>query len=759
MADITLNIQSNSAGASAAVSALAAAMNNLSEAMRNATSQGSRASQSIRTVGSSAASAGKQASMASGFFGKLGSSVGRIAAYRLLRTALKDVSQAFKEGLENAYAFSKLHGGPLADAMDGITSSASQMKNQLGAAFGGLITAIAPAVNAAISLVTRLADALTQLMALLGGHATYKKATAGFNDIKKSAGGAGGAVKGLLAAWDELTIIGKESGGGGGGSLDDSIDGAFEYADISEKLLKIWNKSGLPNAIDRLGKAWKRFSESKLPGWISDTALLLGFLDPLLLAIDLATNVMNVVTDLGDTLESVITFIKDPSWENFEGVVENIIVLFGDLTKLTVDLSFDSVLIPLGDTIDAIAELLGFDTNIGEWLRNVKEKFDNFDLEKFANEIGPKIREKFETAWNKIAEVATNVWTKISGVWSKVSSWFNTNVITPVSSFFSNLTSRIGHMFEGAWLIIQAVWIVVSDWFNTNIVQPLADFFGPLWEDISAWASEAWDNIVAVWEVVSEWFDTNIIQPLSEAFSGLWEGIKTVCISVWNFMTSKVLAPAINTIITMVNVAIIGFNSLASWAAGVVGETWEDIEPIPLLAADAFSVIDDEVSGAASAVDGVGGSFSGLTTSINGSKTAAENLGASISSLPSSKTITVTTIQKTIQQSLSSSGGSHGGNAGKFADGGFPDMGQLFIARESGPEMVGQIGNRTSVANNDQIVEGIQRGVADANSAQNDLIREGLTYLGIIARKELTISPSASLGQVIAKSNVLYARN
>lgn len=42
-----------------------------------------------------------------------------------------------------------------------------------------------------------------------------------------------------------------------------------------------------------------------------------------------------------------------------------------------------------------------------------------------------------------------------------------------------------------------------------------------------------------------------------------------------------------------------------------------------------------------------------------------------------------------------------------FALGGFPDHGEMFIARENGPELVGQIGNRTAVANNDQIISGI----------------------------------------------------
>ena len=49
-----------------------------------------------------------------------------------------------------------------------------------------------------------------------------------------------------------------------------------------------------------------------------------------------------------------------------------------------------------------------------------------------------------------------------------------------------------------------------------------------------------------------------------------------------------------------------------------------------------------------------------------------------------------------------------------YAQGGFPDFGQMFIAREAGPELVGTIGNRNAVVNNDQIVESVSAGVYQA---------------------------------------------
>ncbi len=71
-----------------------------------------------------------------------------------------------------------------------------------------------------------------------------------------------------------------------------------------------------------------------------------------------------------------------------------------------------------------------------------------------------------------------------------------------------------------------------------------------------------------------------------------------------------------------------------------------------------------------------------------------------------------------------------------YASGGFPGQGQLFIAREAGAEMVGNIGRRTAVANNDQIVSGIAGGVAEANEEQNVLLREQNSLLRAILEKD-----------------------
>lgn len=75
---------------------------------------------------------------------------------------------------------------------------------------------------------------------------------------------------------------------------------------------------------------------------------------------------------------------------------------------------------------------------------------------------------------------------------------------------------------------------------------------------------------------------------------------------------------------------------------------------------------------------------------------------------------------------------------GVFASGGFPDVGQLFVAREQGPELVGRIGNQSAVANNNQIIDGIRQGVYEAMMASNSGGRNGDINLYVSGKQLMT---------------------
>lgn len=615
--------------------------------------------------------AGKAAQKSAGFFDKFGASIARIAYYRLLRSAIKAVASAFKEGLDNAYKFSKLHGGPLAAAMDKIKGSAIQMKNQLGAAFGGLITAIAPVVNFVIGLITRLANALSQLFALLGGSTTYKVATDGMDQIAESAGGAGGKVKGLLAAWDELNVIGQESGGGGGGIDQDAINNMFEYADVSEWLQNLWNNSGIPESIERIKETWDLFIDEVNNGDFS-SGINTFVLDPLRTVID--------------TLDGILVLLR--------GIMSGDLWVTGfGIGKLIFDSLTNTVIIPFTRTIDAV-----FGTNLTEKVLGFKNAVDEGFRECVKPEtaalIKQRLSEPFVAAWNKMVEV-----------FSPVAEWFST-------------------LFKSVWQIIRAIFKLGWEKIKGPILTAL------LW---------VMDKIEPVAVFIAQCIDA-----VRNALRIAWWAIKTAMASAVNWIASNVINPIIDAL-----------NRAGRVAAKILGEEYTEIQRIGPIAVESFEEVEKSSTEAA---DTVRKTFKGLRGDIN--RELSFNPTVKFNYMNTTATVHIN--YQTSGGSLQTMGSTRidtRPSIAQYASGGFPQTGQLFVSREDGPEMVGQIGNRTAVANNDQIVAGVAAGVSDANQTGNELLRQLVQVGSAILGKDWTITPSVQLGQVVERSRSLYARS
>lgn len=88
-----------------------------------------------------------------------------------------------------------------------------------------------------------------------------------------------------------------------------------------------------------------------------------------------------------------------------------------------------------------------------------------------------------------------------------------------------------------------------------------------------------------------------------------------------------------------------------------------------------------------------------------------------------------------------------------YASGGMPTTGQLFLANEAGPELVGTMGGHTAVANNEQIISGIAMGVSSANLEQNALLRQQNELLMELIEKEATVTAVVSASDVVAGLN------
>ena len=95
-----------------------------------------------------------------------------------------------------------------------------------------------------------------------------------------------------------------------------------------------------------------------------------------------------------------------------------------------------------------------------------------------------------------------------------------------------------------------------------------------------------------------------------------------------------------------------------------------------------------------------------------------------------------------------------------LATGGLVTSGDVFVANENGnSELIGRFGNQTGVANQMEIISGIEKGVADANQEQNELLRVQNNLLRGILEKDTSvrIGASAALGRVTRQSLDMYS--
>ena len=198
----------------------------------------------LNNAGKSSTSAAKKVSALSASISNLARSIGRVAFYRMLRSAIKAVTESFKEGSENAYNFAARYGTStkyIAEALDSLSSNTFKMQNQLGAAWATLLATLTPIINQIINMITQVANVVTQFFAALGGKSTYLKATdytKKWVDATKAGGKAAKEWKNQLLGFDEINRLESPAQGGGGGGSTQPTDynNMFTEDTISAKI-------------------------------------------------------------------------------------------------------------------------------------------------------------------------------------------------------------------------------------------------------------------------------------------------------------------------------------------------------------------------------------------------------------------------------------------------------------------------------------------------------------------------------------------
>lgn len=796
MADVTLNIRHNADQATSSVKSLSNAMGSFASNSKNASTNGTAAANGFKKIGQACLSAGRSATKGASGLSKFASSIGRIAFYRAIRSAIRYVTDSFKQGLEAAYNWSKQQGGAnakLAGAMDALSAASGRMKLQLGAAFGGLIVAIEPILIRIINLVTAAADAITRFFAVLNGTGYYKKASEGFEEVGNSAGGAGKKIKGLLASWDELNVIGKESGGGGGGSSATDYSGAYEWVPAQSELATAFLEGNLRKVGQIIGNQLREWGtqidewfgkylgndyeywEAGLQGLVD---LFAGILEGL--GFDAAAYNLELFSEKVKAVFGLISEYANAFVEAVENSKINIFFLNIEKFFTGLERDFKALALSLATDIQNSVVLRKIFGDQSEYIFQLDAEV--YGAEKELDKIDKKIEELKESGDDGVNVDAHVDHEKVDQYKETLKKPWAVEIAPQLKE---NLTENLSEWLAGSggWHNDGVYSTGTGLALSLSIIPSLGDrskFAG----DMNKYVTNPRSTKVSPYVGGDYKYNATMAKTVTNARStkvspyvgGDYNYNSTMAKNVTNDRKTKV-SPYIggdykyndNMSKTVTNARSVKVSPQANVTKGYTDSIANATKARSLSVTPTVAGEPGYTQKVANLVKGKGlpvtpsltntGTYNNDVTRATSTRTLTVNAKLNADKSQFNRAISDAMKGASARISVSMGGSTlSSGQVRTYAQGGWPNIGDLFIANEAGPELVGTIGGNTAVANNDDIVQGIQGGVERANSEQNELLRQQNSILMQLLNKDLTISPSVALGQVMARSAALYGR-
>lgn len=676
-------------------------------------------------------------------------SFGRIAMYRAVRFVLSQISNAFKEGTNNCYQYSKAIGGKLASSMDRIASSFLYVKNSIGAMVAPLINAVAPAIEYVADKAVDLINALNQLFAKLSGASSWTKAVKTQTEYAEAAGNAADAAKNLTAGFDELNVLSDSGGRGGADGMDYGsmfeevqLDGGFaKWTDqIKEAIANgDWSSvgqvlgekiDGLIGSIDlaaigtKLGSGINAIFET-VHATISAVdfgnigAGIAGLLSNAVAEIDFNTVGATFAQKWTILADTIYGFVTTFDWSGLGLAIADFISGWFEEVDLT------KAVQTLQELALGIFESLSQAISNVEWYKigaEIMDAIESIDWVSLLGDLGTFLSDAVaglldlllgmvgETDWSRaVQDICDGIGNLIANIeWGEVLGKIGALVVELVVQLpgiivgaLGGIADILGDLFEGFGLDSVAGFFhgigekmrSVGTWLKENLVDPVVDWvkdlFGihspsTVFAEIGTFLTDGLlQGIADTWHGITEFFSEKL-EDIKGFFSTAWENIKTDAGSKWNSIKTSLSSKWDD----IKSGAIGTFTSMKNRITGIWDGLWSALK----------RTINSIIGGVEKMANGV----------INGINAMIKTLNKLSFDIPDWVPVlggkkfgfdlrTVSTI-----------------SIPRLASGGFPDAGELFIAREAGAEMVGSIGGRTAVANNDQIVEGIKQGVREA---------------------------------------------
>lgn len=730
--NISISVRTNADKAATKINALSLALEKLentahqaqyantavSNTMTQVSSSGRAANSGAKSAARGISDVEKSAKKVQSPLGNFVASLKRIAFYRFLRTVIKEIAQAFKEGLTSLYEFSKANNdfGGVASALDRISSAAAQMKNQLGAALGQLLVQLEPVITALINLITKLAQAITWLVALISGETQYMVAdpvTKSWEEAKDAAG----AYKNTILGFDEINRLDAPSGGG---SNNTGNGGGFHYEDVGSFLPKIdgWI-AGFTDKIDgAIGKVGELAAELL---WLPQPEVDVEYKDNATVPLNGLVRTVKTSFPLFATIIMAIQGNPIPFIQTVRAAIiefsKKSVESFGDwqlaYAESCAEIEDESVSLvgSFGELFAQIDELLNNMVDTCE--KSVASvSVENATLESDMQKTFAKITETVNTFVENYQTASENIQIE------------NATLSEDVSTTFAAIKQTVNGWMEHFWQKVgeyqQASGAMQIE--NETLNQDVATTYASIRDSIKNALDNAYTNIYTftteTWGAFREW-GSGVAKRTSEAFTSVatsvYEGLQNGADNVVAFVNStasSIWSWATNTA-----------QNIASWATNVAQNVGKALS-------SAWENFKDFMSATGQAISG--------WWSENKSWAVPVAIGAAV---------TVGAIAL-----APFTGGASLGAIALAADGGmFPNDGTLFVAGEQGAEIVTNMGSgRTGVTNVEQMKEAVREGNYDLLS----VVQGGIN---IIVKAINEIDPDITLdGQSLADKMYRY---
>lgn len=205
-------------------------------------------------------------------------SLKRIAMYRAVRSVISGITSSVKEGIQNLAQYSSALNGTDSSGLNNTLSQYAakllQLKNAIGAAIAPMLQALLPAFNTIAELAVKAANAINQFFSAMNGQTTYTKAIYNAVDYADSLNGATDAANKLkksVMGFDELNIL-PDNSTIGTGDYGVVYEDMFKEEEIGSGMQEFgkWAKDNLQEIITMIGSVWLAIKAVEVVSWATN---------------------------------------------------------------------------------------------------------------------------------------------------------------------------------------------------------------------------------------------------------------------------------------------------------------------------------------------------------------------------------------------------------------------------------------------------------------------------------------------------------